>query len=136
MFNAELQRDGFGISDDVNALSVVLKQVQYFNFGKQKKWSIELFGKIRSQLIRQKQPYTHVSSLGYYENVLRGYELYVIDGMDFGMLKTSLRYEVLNKTVDFGTYMPLHAFKVLPFRVYFSLHNDCLLYTSPSPRDS
>ena len=124
LLNVELQRDGFGISQDVNALSLVLKNVQYFSFGKQKKWSVELFGKIRSQLIRQKQPYTHVSSLGYYENVLRGYEYYVVDGMDFGIVKTSLRYEVLNNKMDFGKYMPLHAFKVLPFRVYFSLHND------------
>ncbi len=124
IIDARLQKDGFGVTDDVNSMWVSLKGVQYFTFGKKKKFSTELFGKIKSQLLRKELPFTHITSLGYGNSTVRGYELYVIDGMDYGLLKTSLRYEVLNKQFSFGKYMPMHAFRVVPIRVYFSIHND------------
>ena len=124
-----IQKDGAGITPDVNSLSLSAKWVQYYSFTK--KLSVELFAKGKVELIRKKQPYTHVSYFGYDENYLRGFELYVVDGMDMAMLKSAVRYELINREFDFGPYMPIRQFKLMPFKLYFSVHNDIGYVNAP-----
>ncbi len=131
MLNLNFQRDGFGITNDVNAMHIQARYLQYFSFWRDKKFSVELHGRWRSQLIRKKQPYTHLTSLGYGDNEVRGYELYVVDGMDSAVLRTSFRYELLNKQFNFGKHMPIHAFRVLPMRIYLGINNDTGYLNSP-----
>lgn len=118
-----IQKDGVGITDDVNSLSLRAKLVKYYSFSP--KWSMGFFVKGKTELLRKnKQPYTHASAFGYGEDVLKGYELYVVDGIDFGLAKTSLRYELFKKEFNFGKYMPLEQFRLMPLRIYLTLNND------------
>ncbi len=125
-----IQKDGVGITDDVNSLSLRAKLAKYHSFSP--KMSLGFFIKGKTELLRtNKQPYTHVSALGYGEDFLRGYELYVIDGIDFGLVKTSLRYELFKREFNFGKYMPLEQFRLMPLRIYLSLNNDVGYVNAP-----
>lgn len=108
-------------TDDVNALNV---NVRWSQFGKiSKKLSYETVAKVKTALIRGAQPYTFRQGLGYGSDVMRGYEYYVIDGDDFGLLKNSLHFELFDKTFDLSKYLKwniLQGFRSLPLKCYLS----------------
>jgi len=78
----------------------------------------------RTSIPRSKPPYFNNQALGYSGNFVRGYEYYVADGLDFGVIKTALHYEFFNRSINLGKFMPFHAFKVMPLKLYLSLNND------------
>lgn len=69
------------------------------------------------------QPYSHAQALGYGNDLVRGYELYVIDGQHYAVAKTNLKYELLNikKEVPF---IPFKQFSTIPLAVYPKLFFD------------
>lgn len=127
---AKLNKEGFGIfKDKRNSLCLTTTLAKYFQFGKKKKYSISLLTKSRIEAFRQKNPYYNNRALGFYDDFVRGYEYYVLDGLDYAYMKNSIRYEILNKNIDWKKAMPLKAFKKMPFRMYFSINSD-LAYTN------
>ena len=129
LFSATLQKDGFGLTKDVNALKAVFTYKHYFSFNK--KISLGLIGSTKVNILRHKQPYTHVSSLGYDENILAGYELYVVDGMDHIYAKSALRYELINNELDWGKLMFIRQFRQMPYKLYFVVNNDTGFVNAP-----
>ena len=120
--NGRLQKDGFGIFDDVDAFFIKAVYAQYLSFTKR----ISFEGIIRAKysFLRGKQPYTHVSNVGYGDEVMNGYELYVIDGLDFGMIQSTFRYSFLEKEFKWGRIMPIKRFREMPTKCYFTINND------------
>jgi len=129
LFSVSLRKDGFGLFDDLNALTLTATFKQYFSIDK--KWSVEWVGKGQSGLIREKQPYFNSRALGYDEDFIRGFEFYVIDGLDYAYMKTSLHFELFNFAFDLGKSMPLKPFKLMPVKWYLSLNNDLGFVNNP-----
>lgn len=129
LLNARVQKDGFGIFNDVNAFFISGVYAQYFSFTPK----ISFEGEIRAKysFIRKQQPYTHVSNVGYGANVMNGYELFVIDGLDFGMLKSTFRFSFLEKEFKWGKIMPIKSFKEMPTKWYFTVNNDIGYVNAP-----
>ncbi len=117
-----VRKEGVGIFAERNSLTLTTTYAQYLPLGS--RWSLELIGKAQVQAIRQRQAFYNNRALGYEADFLRGYELYVIDGIDFGYTKASLRYELINKAVSFGKAMPFEKLKVMPLRIFLSLNSD------------
>jgi outer membrane protein assembly factor BamA len=80
----------------------------------------------RVQLERQNPGFFEYRALGYGGDFLRGYEYYVIDGLDFGLLKSSWRFTIINREVP----LPLPGWPVLdkvrrmPFQIYGQVYTD------------
>ena len=69
------------------------------------------------------QPYFMQQALGF-ENYVRSYEYYVIDGQQFWISKTSLKYKLVDKT-DFDiSYFKMDQFKKSHYSLYFSVFSD------------
>jgi Omp85 superfamily domain len=116
-----LSKAGLLKSDDVNALTATLKWAQFGTITK--KWSFETVAKVRTALIRGQQPYTFTQGLGYSADYLRGYEYYVVDGLDYGLLKNSLHFELFDKIFDLSKYLKwdiLKGFRSFPLKCYLS----------------
>ena len=122
IYSVLLQKDGFGIFDDVNSFSTTASYAHYFPLTKKLSFGAKLKG--RYNFNRQEQPYTHVSALGYLPNYLRGYELYVIDGMDYFYAKTHFQFRIFKKEFNWGKYMLIPQFRLMPVKVYLALNND------------
>ena len=58
------------------------------------------------------------TGLGYGSDVITGYELYVIDGIDYALWQSSLKYRVWDTTKDLGDKMPLRQFKRMSIKVF------------------
>lgn len=84
-----------------------------------KKWYASLVLRARASL-PQDQPYIFRQNLGYEYDYIRGYEYYVIDGSCFGIMRASLKRELLNLRIN----LPIRFFEVIPIRVYGKVYGD------------
>ncbi len=121
LMSLNISKSGLFKSDNVNALDLSFRWAQYFKLTK--KLSLEMITRAKTALIRQAQPYNFQSAIGYGSNYLRGYELHVIDGYDFGILKNSLRFQIIDKDYDMSRYTKkkmLKGWEVLPFKMFLA----------------
>lgn len=117
-----IRKNGLLPADAVQGLDVGMSHLHYLPLAK--KWSMELGVRAKVALIRAKQPFSHSRALGYEDDYVRGYEYYVIDGIDFGIVKASLRRELINREFNLGRLIPFNGFRVLPLKVYLAAHSD------------
>ncbi len=66
------------------------------------------------------QPYYFRGGLGTQADYVRGYEYFIIDGTNYGLVRLDLKREVFNKTYSF----PIKYFTAIPIRVYPKLFAD------------
>jgi hypothetical protein len=75
----------------------------YTTFQYHKSWNEYLFSSwaVGGRLLfHNGQPYTNAQAMGYDNDLVRGYQLYVIDGQHYAWLKTDLKCRVLNFKKD------------------------------------
>lgn len=118
----EIRKNGLLPSDDLQLFRVFAEWDQYFSFNK---WlSLELVGKLRTSFPRRQPPWSNNQALGYGGNLVRGYDYYVVDGLDFGVLRTSWHLRVFEGKFNLGRAMPIKAYRILPIKIYLAFNND------------
>ncbi|WP_296620569.1 BamA/TamA family outer membrane protein [Marivirga sp.] len=70
------------------------------------------------------QPYNNMRGLGFANNLLKGYELYVIQGQHYAMNKTELKKRLFSIEANLGRMMPLKQFRKVPIAAYFKVFFD------------
>jgi outer membrane protein assembly factor BamA len=103
------------VTGKYNMINMVSRYSQFYPLGKKLFLSLSVGTKISSP---KNQIYSLVSGLGYGGNVVRGYELFVIDGQHYAIQKTSLKYKLIDKTINLGQFIKIAQFKTLPIAVY------------------
>ncbi|MGB0862813.1 MAG: POTRA domain-containing protein [Saprospiraceae bacterium] len=118
---ANVLKEGFGVFNEINSLYIGATYGKYWKFGR-----FSTGGVVRGRLglINQKQPFYNSRALGYFEDFIRGYEYYVIDGQDYVFGKAFTRFELLNKEFNWGKFMLIKAFKKMPLRLYLKAYTD------------
>jgi outer membrane protein assembly factor BamA len=122
-FWAEIKKDGLGVFKDRNGLTVWADYQEYFPFG-QSPFNLAISAKAKISLIREQQPYNDYRAIGYQRFTLRGYEYYVVDGLDMLLLKSSLRIKLWENQVNFGKIVPISVFRKIPFKFLLTLSSD------------
>ena len=118
----EIQKDGFGIFDDRNSLRLTAEVRKYLTHSK--RWSSSISLKGRTELIRKKHSYYNSRALGYLEDFIRGYQYYVVDGQDYLYFKSSLRYKIVDREIQFGKWVFIDQFRVAPLKIYLTANYD------------
>ncbi|MCF6241770.1 MAG: hypothetical protein L3J74_10550 [Bacteroidales bacterium] len=59
-----------------------------------------------------------------YSDYLRGYEYYVIDGLDFALLKSNLKFNLLPRQIVNVRFLPLKKFRKIHFSIYLNTYFD------------
>ncbi len=118
----EIRQNGLLPSDDLHLFRAFAEWDQYYSFNKQ--LSLELVGKVRISLPRHQPPWVNNQALGYVDNVVRGYDYYVVDGLDFGILRSSWHLCIYKNEFHLGPFMPIKAYKKMPIKVYLAVNND------------
>jgi len=128
-FAFALSKDGIGIYDDRNALTVRARYDRHLPFSQRFSLGMSLRGKL--SLIRSQQPYNDNRAMGFMGNTIRGFEYYIVDGLDLGLLKTSLHWKILSTRFNFGKLMPIKAFRSMPLKLFLALNNDVGIVNDP-----
>lgn len=121
-FELEVNKNGIGIWNDIDMLTIspsfsrYVRPLPWFSVG------TRLSGKI--SIIRKQPPWYQNQGLGFGRNFVRGYELYVIDGQDYFLSKSSAKFRILEKKINFGDLMFIDQFKVMPIQVFFTVNFD------------
>ena len=69
------------------------------------------------------QPYFLQRGLGF-SDFVRGYEYYVIDGQDYGLLKTNIKYQLVKPRVIKMDFVPSEKFNNIHYAFYVNLFAD------------
>lgn len=83
-------------------------------------------------VVPQKQPYFFEGGLGTQTDYVRGYEYYVIDGADYGVLRFDLKRQLFNKTYPIN----IRYINNFPLRIYPKIFADVGYIDSPVPGTS
>lgn len=118
----KLRKDGLRIFDSpIDMWSLELEFAKYWQI--HKRWYFAHGQKIKVSSTNA-QPYALQTGLGYELNFVRGYELYVIDGQHYGLIKTALKWAIFPfRKVKLG-FLKSEKFNTLPLAFYANLNFD------------
>ncbi len=116
-----IAKEGLGSGDDVNRLNTSLRYTYYAALGGP--IYLSLNGKVKTDLVRTPVPYFNREALGFGSDFLRGYQYYVIDGLDYAYLRNTLRVKTFEKDLRFP-WMPVRRLREVPTRLFLTAHGD------------
>lgn len=119
-----LIKDGlnFVYNESLNNLYAVLSVRKYTSLSKRFFIANQLKGRyINTDNI----PYYFNRALGYYNDYIRGYEYFVMDGQNFMLTRNSVRYKLIKQhIVEIKNLKRLSQFTTIPYAVYLNLNAD------------
>ncbi|MFN3589506.1 MAG: outer membrane protein assembly factor, partial [Spirosomataceae bacterium] len=74
--------------------------------------------------------------LGFSANLVRGYELNVIDGQTFFLGKTNFKYKLFDKVFDLSKLIKIKQFNTLPIASYATFYADAGYVRNTVPQNS
>ncbi len=112
---------GLGILNELDAGMLRAEYARFFDIGQNFYYSARFSGKTSYP---QRQPYYLVQALGYSGDIVRGFDLYVIDGQHMLLMQNTLRKKLASGRQDISKVMPLKQFSVIPWALYVRAHFD------------
>ncbi len=122
-FDIELRKVGLNIFQS-NGVDFFYIKSNFNNYWKLKdRW---YFGTGLSAKISNNgyQPYVLQKGLGYQKDYMRSYELYVMDGQHYGMLRSNLKYELIPKRIHHFKFIKNEKFGKMFYAFYVNLFFD------------
>lgn len=115
LVNFEIEKLGLFSSDDINQFGVYANYSRYLDLGKNYYLSSRISGNLTGP---QVQPYLNFRGMGYHQDFIRGYELYVIEGQSYFLNKTTFKKRLIAGTARMKSLIPLEQFQTIPFAIY------------------
>ena len=100
--------------DDVNQLEVTGAYSWYKPITKKLFYGVNLKAKISFPI---RQPFYNTRGLGYFQELVRGYELYVVDGNSFFLARNNFKYQLVNSKIHFK-FLKIKQFNIVPIGIY------------------
>lgn len=106
--------------DDINQASLFAWYNRYYALNKRWFFNSGLTARTSAPL---RQPYAQTVGLGYSSNLVRGYELYVIDGQHFLLWDNELKYRLFSFEKTFP-WIPVRQLNTIPITAYVKTFAD------------
>lgn len=121
-FDASIVKDGLNLlkNENIDNFMVSATIKNYWNILPRTFASTGL--KLR-YMINNTPNYYSNRALGF-NDFVRGYEYYVVDGQSFGMLKANIKYQLIKPRVVNVPVKKLEKFNRVPYAVYLNLYSD------------
>ena len=117
----DVQKSGLTPDDNFSQWSFAFRYASYHPLGNKFFFSAGLQGRA---LLPVTQPYNNFRALGYGQTLVRGYDLYVIDGNYYGLSKFTFKRELFKTQKSFPKLIPLKQFQTVPFAFYLKTYFD------------
>jgi outer membrane protein assembly factor BamA len=128
-YGAQVSKQGVLPSDDIN-LFYSYGHFKYFaHLGGP--WFASTSARAKISFFRQ-QPYLQTVGLGYRLDLVRGYDLYVIDGQSYALLQNDLKFRLFDIRKHFS-WIPIGQFNTIPMAAYLTTYADAGYVKNYSP---
>ena len=101
-------------NDDINQLEVIAGYSWYKPITTKLFYGVNLKAKIS---FPGRQSFYNTHGLGYFQELVRGYELYVVDGNSFFLARNNLKYRLVNSKIHFN-FLKIKQFNTVPIAIY------------------
>jgi outer membrane protein assembly factor BamA len=130
LFRLELKQSGIPFRDDLNLSTVSSTYRRYYSYTPKLSYEADLSGRVTT--FRKRPPFVNYRALGFFDHYVRGYEFYVMDGLDFALIKQSVRYRIWRKPLiaPKGTVL-IKGFREHPLRAYLATSVDLGFVNDP-----
>lgn len=129
-FRVALRKEGLALINDLNTLYLLTNYRHYFKLSP--RWSTGHIASGRLGLIRPDQlPYNNIRALGWQDDFIRGYEFYLIDGLDYTYFKNSVRFKLIDKNYPLWSWIPFERYRSFPIKVYLAANFDIGYVNNP-----
>ncbi len=105
---------------NLNVAGLRTEYMHFFPLSKKFYYATGFRGKISAPY---HQPYFSQRGLGYNNEIISGYELYVVDGQAYGLIKNNLKYRIFSMKPTIK-WIPFRNFRTVPLSVYFKIYSD------------
>jgi outer membrane protein assembly factor BamA len=129
-YGISVQKEGLGIFNEYNNLLVEVRGEHYTNI--KDKIIVANLVKLKTNLVRDQIGFANNTGLGYNGNLVSGYELFVVDGTDFALTKSSVRWKMVDELLNLDGLMPLRQFKKMNIKAYLSFNMDTGYVNEPT----
>jgi len=129
-FGINLDKQGLGVFDETNIFSAFVFGEHFHKFSN--RLIVANRVKAKRNFTRDKVAFANNTGLGYRQDYVSGYELYVMDGTDYVLTQTSARFNIVDKLINLGNTMPLEAFRPLSLRVFLTFNFDTGYVNEPT----
>ena len=119
-YGVSATKQGLLPGGDINQASLFGWYNRYYALGKRWFFNSGLSARASSPL---RQPYAQTVGLGYKSNLVRGYELYVIDGQHFALWDNELKYRLFDFEKTFP-WIPVRQLNTIPVTAYVKTFAD------------
>lgn len=117
----EVKQNGLFRSDYFKNTAFTVTHARYYELGH------EFYFTNKSKILISSNdniPFYNLRTLGYSNDYVRGYDLYVIDASSYFYTKTNIRKKILQRQIDLGKLMPLPQFRSFPISIYLNTFAD------------
>jgi outer membrane protein assembly factor BamA len=136
LFEFKTQKMGLGIMDEVNHWWIKSKAEGHWDFNS-KRFSIGSVWHASHELLGEEMAYFNSRALGYEDNIIRGYETYVMDGRSFIHANNQLKWNAYNFAVHPRKYInSAWVPGKIPFQCFLSIHTDFGYVYNPKALDN
>ncbi|ARK10995.1 BamA/TamA family outer membrane protein [Fibrivirga algicola] len=120
LLTASLSHSGWLPNADLTQTDLLVGLSRYYPLGKR-------FFAANTLRLRNvwatRQPYFGIRGLGVGDDVIRGYELYVIEGNRYGVFRNNIRFRLFDVKKEWK-WIPIRQFSTVPIAAYLSLIAD------------
>ncbi len=125
-----ISKKGLGVDKDVNQLIISNETSYYRSIYKNLSSSFIFRGRLS---FPQNQPYFLNRAMGFKSEYVRGYEYYVMDGSHYALLRSNLRFKILDRIL---TQNILKFIKYIPLKIYSKVYDDIGYAYNTNPQNS
>lgn len=101
-------------NEDINQVEITGAYSWYKAISRKIFYGLNLKAKIS---FPEKQPFYNTRGLGYFQELVRGYELYVVDGNSFFLARNNFKYQLVNSNIHVK-FLKIKQFNTIPIGIY------------------
>ena len=113
-FDITVNKVGILPADQVDFWEITGAMAYFFDLGSKFFLTTQLKGKISKNT---DIPYANIRGLGYGNEIVRGYELNVLDGKSYFLNRNTVKFQLLNKIFKLP-FLPIKQFNQIPIAIY------------------
>jgi len=133
MLFANIKKEGLGIFNDFNNLSITLGFEKYFTI--KEKLIFGTRNKGKTNLIRNQIAFANNTGIGWDQDIVGGYELYVMDGTDYFISMNNVKFQIFDKNMRTASWLP-RQFQKMNMSLFVRANFDFAYINEPTYKET